>query len=296
LEEKISLKIGKKFYFEREFTQEDFNRFAMLSKDDNPIHIDPQFSAKTKFGQTVAHGMFLYGNVCRAISDVFPNTGFIQLSQDLMFPSPTFTKEKIIVELNITNISSDNILDIETIIKKPNGEIGLQGSTKIQRLRSNTKNKWKIIKNSRNLSLDDTQLSFKGIKLNQCDKITRTIKSDEFFEYLNLLRDSNKMFTDIDYIKSVGFENFIIPGPLIGGIFSHQLGTRLPGKGTNWLKLNINFLKPIYINQEIKSVIEVIRIRSEKQLINLKARCYSPNNDLVVDGDVLVLISDLVPH
>ena len=53
------------------FTQDDFNRFAALSGDDNPIHVDPEFSARTKFGRTVAHGMLLYGVISGAVSATF---------------------------------------------------------------------------------------------------------------------------------------------------------------------------------------------------------------------------------
>src|SRR5690606_41700541 len=45
----------------RVVTQRDFDRFASLSRDDNPIHCDPAFASGTHFGATVAHGMFLYG-------------------------------------------------------------------------------------------------------------------------------------------------------------------------------------------------------------------------------------------
>ena len=43
----------------RSFTQADFDAFATLSGDDNPIHVDPEFSAGTRFGKTVAHGALL---------------------------------------------------------------------------------------------------------------------------------------------------------------------------------------------------------------------------------------------
>ena len=35
-------------------------RGPMYSRDDNPIHCDPDFARTTHFGATVAHGMFLY--------------------------------------------------------------------------------------------------------------------------------------------------------------------------------------------------------------------------------------------
>ena len=52
----------------RVLTQGDFDRFAALSRDDNPIHCDPVFARGTHFGATVAHGMFLYGLICGALS------------------------------------------------------------------------------------------------------------------------------------------------------------------------------------------------------------------------------------
>ena len=44
---------------DRVLTQADFDVFAELSGDDNPIHVDEKFSAKTRFGRTVSHGMLL---------------------------------------------------------------------------------------------------------------------------------------------------------------------------------------------------------------------------------------------
>ncbi|MCY0855581.1 MaoC/PaaZ C-terminal domain-containing protein [Cupriavidus sp. D39] len=48
----------------RVLTQEDFDRFASISRDDNPIHCDPAFASTTHFGATVAHGMFLFSLLC----------------------------------------------------------------------------------------------------------------------------------------------------------------------------------------------------------------------------------------
>ena len=45
---------------ERTLTQQDFDLFAKLSGDSNPIHVDPEFSARTRFGKTVSHGMLLF--------------------------------------------------------------------------------------------------------------------------------------------------------------------------------------------------------------------------------------------
>ena len=73
---------------EKVFTQADFDAFAELSGDDNPIHVDEIFSSKTRFGRTVSHGMLL-GTILRGMLDrLVP--GARQVEQKLMFPSPTY--------------------------------------------------------------------------------------------------------------------------------------------------------------------------------------------------------------
>jgi acyl dehydratase len=73
---------------EKVLTQADFDAFAELSGDDNPIHVDEAFSAKTRFGRTVSHGMLL-ATILRGMLDRLVPGGR-QVEQKLMFPSPTY--------------------------------------------------------------------------------------------------------------------------------------------------------------------------------------------------------------
>ena len=81
----------KTVFVERSLTQADFDAFARLSGDDNPIHVDPGFSAQTRFGRTVSHGMLL-STVLRGLLDELA-PGARQVSQKLMFPAPTYADE-----------------------------------------------------------------------------------------------------------------------------------------------------------------------------------------------------------
>lgn len=76
---------------ERTFSQSDFDRFARLSGDDNPIHTDPEFSARTHFGRTVAHGLLLCSVLRGLVEELIP--GAVLLEQSVMFPAPTYTDE-----------------------------------------------------------------------------------------------------------------------------------------------------------------------------------------------------------
>ena len=118
--------IGQTFIEKHTLTQDEFNRFAKLSGDNNPIHVDPDFSARTRFGKTVAHGMFLYSLVCGVLATHFQNAS--QVRQDLMFPAPSFVGEELAISLRVLDANADTVR-VETIVTRPNGEIGLQGET-----------------------------------------------------------------------------------------------------------------------------------------------------------------------
>ncbi len=76
---------------ERSLTQAEFDLFARLSGDDNPIHVDPDFSARTRFGRTVAHGLYLCSILRGLAGQVRP--GARQVGKDVRFPAPTYTGE-----------------------------------------------------------------------------------------------------------------------------------------------------------------------------------------------------------
>ena len=103
---------------ERTLTQGDFDKFAKLSGDHNPIHVDPEFSAKTRFGRTVSHGLLL-NSILRGLLDRLVPGGR-QLSQELRFPAPTYADEplRFVVEVQsddgqmvVATMSSSRVQD-----------------------------------------------------------------------------------------------------------------------------------------------------------------------------------------
>ena len=98
-------------------TQEEFDRFAALSGDNNPIHVDPDFSARTRFGRTVSHGMLLYTKLYGLIRRTWPGAG--HLSQTLMFPHPAYAGET--VTITVTPAEEDATLLAIEVRRKADG-------------------------------------------------------------------------------------------------------------------------------------------------------------------------------
>lgn len=115
-------------------TQADFDRFARLSGDHNPIHVDPGFSARTSFGRTVSHGMLLFSVVRSLLARTWP--GAVLRRQDLMFPSPAYAGEAL--ELTVEQLDRHgNTLTLLTTITREDGETCLTGQCHLTLAREN---------------------------------------------------------------------------------------------------------------------------------------------------------------
>jgi acyl dehydratase len=287
------MKVGQIASAKRTFSQKDLNRFAALSGDDNPIHVDPEFSARTKFGRTVAHGMLLYSAVCAVLGNQMPGPGTRQLEQELMFPNPTYTNEKVMICLEVTQVqSAEGLADLNTLVIKPDGNVGLQGRTLVQ-LPGARPSRPLSPEPVRSNNDQPTDSILKNLMVGQRAEIQRTFTADDLSEYADLVCDTNPIHSDALYARQAGLQGPIIPGGLLGGLFSYLLGTRLPGQGTNYLKQRLAFAAPACADEELAASVEIIRIRSEKQLVNLRTLCTNSAGEIVCHGDALVLVSDV---
>lgn len=123
-----TLSVGMRFDKQHHFSQADFDLFAALSGDDNPIHVDPMFAAGTRFGRTVAHGMLLYGVICGLLSEHFP--GAHQVEQDFIFPAPTFAQESITITAEVMEVMTDSqAVRLRTTISNAADELTCDGET-----------------------------------------------------------------------------------------------------------------------------------------------------------------------
>lgn len=80
--------IGQRASLMRTVMEADLNAFAAVSGDVNPIHLDQAFSAQTRFGQRIAHGMFTASLISAVLGTRLPGPGAVYLSQSLQFLAP----------------------------------------------------------------------------------------------------------------------------------------------------------------------------------------------------------------
>ena len=57
----LPVAVGDRCEFTKTVTEDDVVAFARVTGDDQPLHLDPDFGKRTRFGKRIAHGMLSAG-------------------------------------------------------------------------------------------------------------------------------------------------------------------------------------------------------------------------------------------
>lgn len=79
----------------RTITQEMIDRYADVSGDLNPLHIDEAFASRTAFGRTIAHGQLLLSLVSEAMIIVCGDRWLDGGELDVRFTAPVFSGDAV---------------------------------------------------------------------------------------------------------------------------------------------------------------------------------------------------------
>jgi acyl dehydratase len=276
--------------YQRVLLQADFDRFARLSGDDNPIHCDPAFAAQSHFGATVAHGMLLYSCICKALTEQV-GPGVVQLEQTLMFPHPTYAGDRLRIALRV-EAEKEGLLDVATEVTKVGaGDTAL--ATAAGRCRVVTPDAPLPALAPAALKAEPGDAELYGLRPGMSASSTHTFNSADLDEYGDLSGDRNPIFRDDAAARARGFSGRIVPWPLLAGMFSDLLGTRLPGRGTGWMKQQLRYPSAAYPGEALTATVAITRLRADKELVNLATRVATADGRVVCDGGALVLVRNL---
>jgi len=256
------------------FTQRQFDEFARLSGDDNPIHVDPDFCAGTRFGRPVAHGMMLFGMLDAAVSRWLDEPVAVW-AQELTFRAPTFADDDLNATLTVESVT-DRSVRVAQWLRRSDGVETAGGHTVV-----GSAGKPGMADGTAASPPVEIEELF-GVRPGMTAAASRLISPADVADYRELVGNSNPRYAP----------DAAIPAPLLGGLVSHLLGVELPGRGTNWLRQRYTFHSPVPVGSTIETLVEVTRVRRDKALVNLATTC-AANGATAVTGDALVLIADL---
>ncbi|HVL58337.1 MAG TPA: MaoC/PaaZ C-terminal domain-containing protein [Burkholderiaceae bacterium] len=274
----------------RTLSQRDFDRFAALTRDANPVHVDPAFARTTHLGATVAPGMFLFALISAAISQRLQPAhprGWLPLSQTLTFPAPTFVGDTVTVSVAA---ASGETGAYEVGIANQQRQPTATGYTRIAAAGSDYR---PVIDDELNRTDLDSDTELLGLALGQQASAARVFEASDLDEYVDLSGDRNPLVALRAAARDVGLPDRLLAAPLLGGMLSDLLGAQLPGLGTGWVRQSLAFHSPSHAGQRLTATVTVTRLRRDKQLVNLGCLIAADDGRSIATGEALVLVRNL---
>ena len=116
-------------------TQANINRYAEVSRDFNPIHMDEEFARKTPLGGTIAHGMLVLAYVSEMMTQAFGQNWLTGGKLSIRFKAPARPGDTVNVTGKIRNINSSegqSLINCDVLCSNERGETIIIGETEVR--------------------------------------------------------------------------------------------------------------------------------------------------------------------
>jgi 3-hydroxybutyryl-CoA dehydratase len=126
------INIGDVHEFERTISREDIHKFAMLTGDHSPLHVDVDFGKQSDFQDNIAHGMLVSSLFSTLVGMHCAGEHSVYLGQDLNFKAPVFPDNIVLVRGTVTHKhDSINIIRMKTEIVV-DGRVVVDGEARVK--------------------------------------------------------------------------------------------------------------------------------------------------------------------
>jgi 3-hydroxybutyryl-CoA dehydratase len=114
----------------KHLTPEQIARYAEVSGDHNPLHVDPAFAAATEFGGTIAHGMLVLAFVSEMLTAAFGRAWLETGRLKIRFRAPARPGDTVTATGRITK-AEDNHLTCAVECRSSSSEVLIDGSAEV---------------------------------------------------------------------------------------------------------------------------------------------------------------------
>lgn len=107
-------------------------------------------------------------------------------------------------------------------------------------------------------------------------------------QFIQLFDDKNPLHTDSGFAQSKGFADKVMHGNILNGFVSYFVGEMLPIKNVIIQTQEIKFSLPVYANQTLKFVAEIVEIYESVNAVEIKYQFENPQGKKVAKGKVQI--------
>jgi len=127
-DEPQGISVGQRASLTRAISDGDITAFAEVTGDNNPLHLDEAFAARSRFGRRVAHGLLSAGLISAVLGTKLPGPGAVYLQQTLRFLRPVYPGDTLTAMVEVTAYRDDRrMATLRTTCTDQRGELVLDG-------------------------------------------------------------------------------------------------------------------------------------------------------------------------
>lgn len=125
----MSLAAGQKASRTLTLTAEHVRLYGEITGDHNPLHFDPDFAARTRFGRLVVQGGLTTGLLHALVATDLPGPGSVFLSQNWKFTAPVYIGDTITAEATVLSVHATKpVSELAVRVWRQDGETVLEGT------------------------------------------------------------------------------------------------------------------------------------------------------------------------
>ena len=124
-------------------------------------------------------------------------------------------------------------------------------------------------------------------EVGQKAELTREVSEQDIEMFTAISGDRNPLHYDEELAKASKFGEIIVQGGVTSAILNAVVAEKLPGPGTVFLRVNWNFKAPVRPGDTITGAVEVLKVRTDKPITELRTTVTRDDGTIALEGDAL---------
>jgi len=121
-------------------------------------------------------------------------------------------------------------------------------------------------------------------RVGQVAERSRTVNAKDIERFTEISGDRNPLHYDEAVAKATPFGGIIVQGGITTAILNAVAAEDLPGPGTVFLQVNWSFKAPVRPGDTITGAVEVIKVRTDKPITELKTTVTRQDGVVALEG------------
>ena len=123
------------------------------------------------------------------------------------------------------------------------------------------------------------------LRVGQSAERVKTVTEADVRAFAEITGDYNPLHFDEQFASKTRFGRLVAQGGIAAGLFNALVAMDLPGAGTVFMSQTLTYRAPTYLGDTLTARIEVLSLKPDKPVCQLKFEVFNQDGACVLDGE-----------